>query len=112
MEDATAPFQLVFCQEALRVLDPFLVVTSLRCVHRQNIVAGGAIQTRLGGAQGEIKVVQMPAVECFRVETDAQCQVLLAAGCDYGQGYLFSRPVPAGEFSRKYLQDPLLVSHV
>lgn len=46
------------------------------------------------------------------VETDAQCQVLLAAGCDYGQGYLFSRPVPAGEFSQKYLQDPLLVSHV
>ncbi|BFL85031.1 hypothetical protein LFREDSHE_34810 [Shewanella baltica] len=46
------------------------------------------------------------------VETEAQRQVLLAAGCDYGQGYLFSRPVPAAEFTQKYLQDPPLVSRV
>jgi len=32
------------------------------------------------------------------VETEAQRTLLAAAGCDYGQGYLFSRPVPAGEF--------------
>lgn len=32
------------------------------------------------------------------VETQEQCDLLRAAGCDYGQGYLFSRPVPAGEF--------------
>ncbi|PKG57916.1 GGDEF domain-containing protein [Shewanella sp. Choline-02u-19] len=32
------------------------------------------------------------------VETDYQRQVLLDAGCDYGQGYLFSRPVPAEQF--------------
>jgi len=31
------------------------------------------------------------------VETEAQCKLLYAAGCDYAQGYLFSRPVPAGE---------------
>ena len=29
------------------------------------------------------------------IETQAQRQALLAMGCDYGQGYLFSRPLPA-----------------
>lgn len=37
------------------------------------------------------------------VETEAQRQVLLTAGCDYGQGYLFSKPVSATEFASKYL---------
>ena len=32
------------------------------------------------------------------VETEAQRKLLADAGCDYAQGYLFSRPVPAGEF--------------
>lgn len=32
------------------------------------------------------------------VETEAQRKLLSDAGCDYGQGYLFSRPVPAEEF--------------
>ncbi|MCK5354400.1 MAG: EAL domain-containing protein, partial [Methyloprofundus sp.] len=32
------------------------------------------------------------------IETEEQLQLLKAAGCDYGQGYLFSRPVPADEF--------------
>lgn len=38
------------------------------------------------------------------VETEAQRQVLLAAGCDYGQGYLFSAPVSACEFTKQYLK--------
>lgn len=33
------------------------------------------------------------------IETEAQAQLLTRAGCDYGQGYFFSRPVPAREFS-------------
>ena len=33
------------------------------------------------------------------VETQAQCDLLTAAGCDYGQGYLFARPAPAGEMT-------------
>jgi len=32
------------------------------------------------------------------VETEAQRQLLTAAGCDYGQGYLFARPMPAEAF--------------
>ncbi|MCR4298231.1 MAG: bifunctional diguanylate cyclase/phosphodiesterase, partial [Gallionella sp.] len=32
------------------------------------------------------------------VETEAQRKLLSDAGCDYAQGYLFSRPVPAEEF--------------
>jgi diguanylate cyclase (GGDEF)-like protein/PAS domain S-box-containing protein len=34
------------------------------------------------------------------VETPQQHELLRAAGCDYAQGYLFSRPVPADEFER------------
>ena len=34
------------------------------------------------------------------VETEQQRDMLAAAGCDYGQGYLFSRPVPAKEFEK------------
>ena len=32
------------------------------------------------------------------VESLAQRDFLTRAGCDYGQGYLFSRPVPPEEF--------------
>ncbi len=32
------------------------------------------------------------------IETAIQRDLLTAAGCDYGQGYFFSRPVPANEF--------------
>jgi diguanylate cyclase (GGDEF)-like protein/PAS domain S-box-containing protein len=39
------------------------------------------------------------------IETDEQCQLLAAAGCDYGQGYLFSKPISAQEFEK------LLVSY-
>jgi len=32
------------------------------------------------------------------IETQQQCDLLKAAGCDYGQGYLFSRPLTAEAF--------------
>jgi EAL domain-containing protein (putative c-di-GMP-specific phosphodiesterase class I) len=32
------------------------------------------------------------------VETELQRDLLKAAGCDYGQGYYFAKPVPAAEF--------------
>jgi EAL domain-containing protein (putative c-di-GMP-specific phosphodiesterase class I) len=34
------------------------------------------------------------------IETTQQRDLLAAAGCDYGQGYLFSRPLPADEFEQ------------
>jgi len=34
------------------------------------------------------------------IETESQRDLLLAAGCDFGQGYLFSRPLPAAELDR------------
>jgi diguanylate cyclase (GGDEF)-like protein/PAS domain S-box-containing protein len=37
------------------------------------------------------------------VETHQQRDLLLAAGCDYGQGYLFARPLPAEEFDAMLL---------
>ncbi len=31
------------------------------------------------------------------IETVEQCDLLRSAGCDFGQGYLFARPMPAGD---------------
>lgn len=37
------------------------------------------------------------------VETEEQKQILAYMGCDFGQGYLFARPVPGDEFERLFL---------
>ncbi|MFT6924663.1 MAG: diguanylate cyclase (GGDEF)-like protein/PAS domain S-box-containing protein [Psychromonas sp.] len=37
------------------------------------------------------------------IETEEQRSLLSAAGCDYGQGYLFSKPLPEDAFSRLLL---------
>jgi EAL domain-containing protein (putative c-di-GMP-specific phosphodiesterase class I) len=34
------------------------------------------------------------------IETQHQLDLLKAAGCDFGQGYLFSRPVAVEEFEK------------
>jgi EAL domain-containing protein (putative c-di-GMP-specific phosphodiesterase class I) len=38
------------------------------------------------------------------VETEAEHRFLLANGCSHGQGYLFSKPVPAGAIRQLYLE--------
>ncbi len=38
------------------------------------------------------------------IETEAQSKILLEAGCDFGQGYLFSKPVPADVFEALLLK--------
>ncbi len=38
------------------------------------------------------------------IETQAQLDLLIEAGCDYGQGYLFSKPLPGDEFEQMLLQ--------
>jgi len=40
------------------------------------------------------------------VETEEQWSMLCAEGCDQGQGYLFSRPVPSGELAQRWLSAP------
>jgi len=48
------------------------------------------------------------------VETPEQRDLLAAAGCDYGQGYLFAKPMPADQFD-VFLRDnamPLAASIV
>lgn len=39
------------------------------------------------------------------IETWNQFELLKKFGCDYGQGYLFSKPVPADEFSKFFEKD-------
>jgi len=38
------------------------------------------------------------------IETEQQRALLAAADCDFGQGYLFSRPLPAAEFEQFHRQ--------
>jgi len=42
------------------------------------------------------------------VETEEQRKMLVAAGCDFGQGFLFAKPMPAAEFDR-YLEHSITV---
>ncbi len=44
------------------------------------------------------------------VETEQQRALLAEAGCDYGQGYLFSRPIPAAEFDAMLRSQQLTAS--
>ena len=41
-------------------------------------------------------------VICEGVETEEQAQFLRDIGCNYGQGYLFSKPIPENDFITKY----------
>ncbi|WP_440875749.1 EAL domain-containing protein [Thalassotalea sp. PLHSN55] len=42
------------------------------------------------------------------IETKQQRDMLIQAGCDYGQGYLFSKPLPCAEFESAYIIEPPL----
>jgi EAL domain-containing protein (putative c-di-GMP-specific phosphodiesterase class I) len=51
------------------------------------------------------------------IETDGQSWLLAALGCQTGQGYLFSRPVPADDIDRlinehRHRHVPRLALHV
>jgi EAL domain-containing protein (putative c-di-GMP-specific phosphodiesterase class I) len=41
------------------------------------------------------------------VETKTQNQLLKDFGCDYGQGYLYSKPVPASDFEALFCERPV-----
>jgi len=42
------------------------------------------------------------------IETQEQCDWLVNHGVIYGQGYLFSPPLPVQEFENKYLADVVM----
>lgn len=44
------------------------------------------------------------------VETEEQFSILRQKGCQQAQGYLFSRPLPIGEYEEKFLPFPVKVS--
>ena len=41
------------------------------------------------------------------VETQAQCQFLVKAGCTMVQGFYFAKPLPASELEEKWVPLPL-----
>ncbi len=43
------------------------------------------------------KLLQIP-VQAEGIETEWQRELLMRSNCDSGQGYLFSHPMPEGEF--------------
>ncbi|MFI3231326.1 MAG: bifunctional diguanylate cyclase/phosphodiesterase [bacterium] len=42
-------------------------------------------------------------VICEGIETEEQIELLKSIGCEYGQGYVFSRPIPIYEYTKTYL---------
>jgi diguanylate cyclase (GGDEF)-like protein/PAS domain S-box-containing protein len=61
----------------------------------QNDIAIARVVTALGRSLGL-------SVLAEGVETEAQAGFLRELGCDYGQGYLFSRPLPAAEVEQRW----------
>lgn len=39
------------------------------------------------------------------IETEAHTQLMRDMNCNYGQGYFYSRPIPANEFTDRFLQN-------
>ena len=69
----------------LLVLDVGNTNVTLGLVHGESIMASRRAATR-------------------RSETADELELLRKCGCDFGQGYLFSRPVPAEEFEKLVFQ--------
>ena len=43
-------------------------------------------------------------IVCEGIETNEQLDLLTKLNCDYGQGYIFSRPIPEDEFRNNFLK--------
>ncbi len=60
---------------------------------------GGPVAARLAAALVRFGLDLGVHVVAEGIETPSQLSALRALGCPFGQGYLFSRPVPAAEFT-------------
>ena len=111
---AIGPFSAAFevleraRQAGLRiVLDDFGTgYSSLSCLHElpiSGIKLHGSFLTRERRHPAILKAIIMLAgqlgltVTAENVETATQCEQLKSLGCDFAQGYLFARPLPASE---------------
>ena len=52
---------------------------------------------------GGTETVQMQEEEVPEDETEENEELIKSFGCEYGQGFYYSRPVSVQEFSEKYL---------
>lgn len=52
-----------------------------------------------------LKDLKMCKVVAEGIETVEELDILKHYGCDYGQGFHFSRPIPIGQFVKKYFSD-------
>lgn len=69
-----------------------------------NDLPGNEISNML--VENVTKICQKFNMQCVAegVETIQQRDALLKAGCVYGQGYYYAKPLPVGEFESNYLQ--------
>lgn len=63
-------------------------------------LAKGSVQARLVNAVLDISEATETVVVAEGIETEEQLTILKELGCPLGQGYHFSRPVPAPEFEK------------
>ncbi len=63
-------------------------------------------ETTKGMLNNVIRLIKDNRMEvvCEGVEIEEQAEFLAKAGCDIGQGFYFSRPVPVAEFEKRYFK--------
>ena len=82
--------------DELKIDKNFLMIASETNGHRQKIIMGQIIA--LAKKMNMYTVVE-------GVETKENEQMIKELGCDFGQGYYYSRPINAKEFGEKYMKE-------
>lgn len=91
--------------------------SSLNTLGRLNIdevkLDRGFLLEIAGDPQGRTRLIMSQVVELAGhlgmdtvvegVETASDEALITARGCGYGQGYYYSRPIPAAEFTEKFM---------
>ncbi|MCP1102500.1 EAL domain-containing protein (putative c-di-GMP-specific phosphodiesterase class I) [Aequitasia blattaphilus] len=77
-------------------LDKSLVDT-IESKSKSRTIAGYVLQMCMG--------LELSHTIAEGIENISQKEILKQLGCEYGQGYLFDRPLPVDEFEKKYLKE-------